>query len=317
MTKTHTKIATVFGGTGFIGRQVVRELAARGLRVKVATRVPERAYFLRPCGAVGQVVPMTCDYTEDSIKAAITGADIVVNCIGILFEKGRRTFTRAHVDIPKVIAKACKKQGVSNFVHISALGIEQSSSKYAASKLAGEDTIRKAYGGAVILRPSVVFGTDDNFFNMFAKLSGVMPFLPLIGGGHTKFQPVYVGDVADAVMRALDNGDSSRGKTYELGGADVVTFKDMYEIIFKYTGRRKALVSVPFCIAKMEAFILNLMPTPLLTSDQVESLKTDTIVEDGALTLHDLGIMPTAMDMIVPHYLGMYRAGGKFGSKAA
>lgn len=307
------KTACVFGGTGFIGRQVVRELAAKGYIVKIATRVPERAYFLKPCGAVGQVVPVQCQYTDPkSIAAVIEGSDVVVNTIGILFETGKRsTFRRVHADLPASIAKASKKAGVKALIHISALGIESSSARYAHTKLEGEKAILSNFKTATILRPSVVFGEDDNFFNMFAKLASVLPFLPLIGGGKTKFQPVFVGDVADAVMAAIDNSNT-RGKIYELGGPDVVDFKGVYQRLFEHTKKKSTLIPLPFFIAKIEAMVLQLLPNPLLTVDQVTSLESDTIVNEGALTLEDLDIEPTSMDVVLPSYLSRYRIGGRF-----
>lgn len=319
----NNKVATVFGGTGFVGRQVVRELAKRGVTVKVAGRVPERAYFLRPSGTVGQIVPVACDYSDPkSVAAAVEGADYVVNCIGVLYEKGKKqTFQHAHVDLPMMMAKASKKAGVKRFVHISALGVEKGTSKYAQSKLEGEQAVQKAYKEATILRPSVIFGEDDNFFNMFARLAQVFPALPLIGGGKTRFQPIFVGDVADAVMAALERApvgdDNPRGKTYELGGPAVLSFKEIYELLFKYTGQKRALISLPFFWAKIEAWFLSFMPRPLLTPDQVESLKTDNVVAEKALGLADLGISPQAMELILPTYLGLYRPGGRFAEKAA
>ncbi|MCB1532271.1 MAG: complex I NDUFA9 subunit family protein [Alphaproteobacteria bacterium] len=313
------KVATVFGGTGFIGTQVVRELAKRGVTVKVATRVPERAYFLKPAGAVGQVVPFACNYGDDSSLAqAVSGSDYVVNCVGILYERGRmRRFNRIHTDLPEVIAQACKKAGVERFVHISALGCDTGTSKYAKSKLAGEKAVLKAYKTATILRPSVVFGEDDDFFNMFAHMARFVPVLPLIGGGETRFQPVFVGDVADAAMAALERpalGDSNpQGNIYELGGPDVLSFKEIYELLFDYTQRPRPLVKLPFWAAKIEAFFLQFLPKPLLTPDQVESLKTDTVVGKKALTLVDLGVNATALRSILPRYLPSYRAGGRFG----
>ena len=213
------KIACIFGGTGFLGRQIVRELAAQGYTIKVATRVPERAYFLKPAGAVGQVVPFQCDYSDKgNIEDAVRGADVVVNCIGLLFEKRKNAFQKAHVDIPSRIAAACAAQGVANFIHISALGVEKSKAKYAKTKLAGEKAVHANFANAVILRPSAVFGENDSFFNMFAKMAQIAPALPLIGGGKTKFQPVYVGDVADAVMAAIGQ-KSVQGQIFQLGGA--------------------------------------------------------------------------------------------------
>lgn len=315
------KIATIFGGTGFVGKQIVRELAARGVTIKVATRFPESAYFLKPHGAVGQIVPFACDYSDvQSVANAVKGADYVVNCIGILYEKGKSsTFQRAHVDIPAMIAKVCADEGVDQFVHVSALGCDVGSSNYAKSKLEGEEAVLSNFPKASILRPSVIFGPDDNFFNMFAELSRYVPFLPLIGGGETKFQPVYVGDVADAAIKLLTSYSADyKGKLYELGGPDVVNFKEVYELLFKYTGRKRKLVNLPFCVAKAEAVILGMLPKPLLTRDQVESLKSDTIVSDGALNFESLGIVPTSMDLILPEYLSWYRVGGgRFGAKSA
>ena len=307
------KIATIFGGTGFVGRQIVRELAKTGVVVKIATRVPERAYFLRPAGTVGQIVPFQCDYSDaESIAEAVQDSDFVVNCIGILFEKGKaQKFQNAHVDVPAMIAAACAKAGVEKLVHISALGVDKSASKYAKTKLEGEQAVLSNFPEATILRPSVIFGEDDAFFNMFAEMARFAPALPLIGGGQTKFQPVFVGDVADAVMVSLKSADA-QGQIYELGGPEIVSFKDIYERLFRYTGRRRCLVNLPFGLAKVQATFLSVLPHPPLTRDQVESLKTDNIVSEAAQGLADLGITPTAMDLILPTYLESYRAGGRF-----
>lgn len=318
---TNYKTACVFGGSGFIGRHVVRELAKAGYRVKVASRIPESAFFLKPYGMVGQIVPVACRYSDEAdIKNVVRGCDVVVNCVGILYERRKNDFQKVHCDIPAVIAKACTQEGVSRFVHISALGCDTGRSKYAQSKRAGEDALLQNYPKATILRPSVVFGEDDNFFNMFAKLAGVLPFLPLIGGGKTKFQPVYVGDVADAVIKAVQGpakGENSPlGQIYELGGPDVVSFKEIYEILFDMTHRRTGLLPIPFPLAKVQGFFMGLLPSPLLTVDQVESLKTDNVVQDGALCLENLGVSPTAMACILPEYLERYRPGGRF-SRAA
>lgn len=316
----HNKIATVFGGTGFVGRQVVRELAQRGFIVKVATRIPESAYFLKPCGAVGQVVPFACNYNDaSSITNAVKNADYVVNCIGILYERGKRsTFQRANVETPAMIAKACADEGVDAFVHISAMACDKGTSKYAKTKFEGEKAVISNCPSAVILRPSVIFGENDNFFNMFAELARYVPVLPLIGGGKTKFQPVYVADVADAVITGLtDKAGHHGGKVYQLGGPDIVDFKQVYRLLFKYTGRERKLVFLPYAIAKIEAFFLGMLPKPLLTSDQVESLKTDNIVDDGALSLKHLGITPKSMDLILPTYLDRFKEGGVFGEKKA
>ncbi len=311
----HYKTAAIFGGTGFIGSQAVRLLAKQGFIVKVAARVPERAYDLKPCGHVGQVVPLACDYSDPAaIRAAVAGSDCVINCTGILFERGRTTFDAIHATLPRVIAEACRETGAARFVHISALGAEQGTSRYARSKKAGEEAARASFPAVTILRPSVVFGPDDDFFNKFAHMARFLPALPLIGGGHTKFQPVYVGDVARAVMAALTQPGAA-GRTYELGGPDIVDFRRIYEMLFEMTGRRRHLVTLPWGLAKIDGAILSLLPKPPLTADQVESLKTDTVVSNGAAGLQDLGIAPTSMAQILPGYLEHYRAGGKFGAE--
>lgn len=309
------KQACIFGGTGFVGRQIVRELARAGYTVKVATRVPERAYFLKTAGNVGQIVPFACQYNDDdSLRAAVKGCDVVINCIGILYEKGKSTFPRIHTELPRGIAKACREEKVGRFVHISALGCDQAHSKYAKSKLNGEMALLENFPAATIFRPSVVFGADDSFFNMFAKLSVVLPMLPLIGGGHTKFQPVYVNDVAHAVTAALNNGGTI-GKIYELGGPDILSFRQILERLARETGRMPMLVSLPWGVAKIQGTMMGMLPAPMLTSDQVESLKTDNVVQNGALTFKDLGVAPTDMDVILPTYLARYKQGGRFGDK--
>lgn len=310
------KIVTIFGGTGFIGRQIVRELATAGYFIKVATRAPARAYFLKPCGSAGQIVPFACDYNDErSVMAAVRDADVVVNCIGILYQRRKSKFDKVHTDIPAMIAKACKKAKVNAFIHLSALGLESDKSKYAETKIEGEKAAKKAFPATIILRQGLVFGPEDRFFNRFAELSRYLPFLPLIGGGKTKFQPVYVGDVADAVMALLSRLNlqetDPRGKTYELGGPRIVTFRKMMERMFSCTGRHRMLIPLPWRLAKMQASFLSLLPNPLLTPDQVESLKTDHVVSEGALTFEDLGIRPNGMDLILPDYLQRYRSGGK------
>ncbi len=313
-----TKTATIFGGTGFVGRYIVRELARAGYIVKIATRIPERAYFLRPYGAVGQVVPMHCNYKDQaSIDNAVRGSDVVINCVGVLYERRRGDFQRIHTDHARTIAESCARFGVARLVHISALAVDRAQSRYAKTKLAGEQAVLAAFPNATILRPSVIFGQDDQFFNMFAGLAKFLPVLPLIGGGKTKFQPVYVGDVAQAVLAALTMParglDNPQGGIYELGGPETVTFKDIYQRIFDWTGKRRLLIGLPFCVAKIQAAFLQFVPPkPLLTPDQVTALKTDNIVGVDALGLSALGVTPTGMALIVPPYLERFRTGGRF-----
>lgn len=315
MTKTSYKQACIFGGTGFIGRQIVRDLARQGYLIKVASRAPESAYFLRTAGNVGQIVPFACDYgDEGSLRDAVRGCDVVINCVGILHERGHNNFTRLHTELPRAIAKACQNEKVARFVHLSALGCDQAHSKYAKSKRNGEMAIFENFPTATILRPSVVFGVEDNFFNMFAKLSVMLPALPLIGGGHTKLQPIYVGDVAAAVLAAF-NDPESQGRIYELGGPEILTFRELYGRLFQETGRKKMLVSLPWGFASIQGRVMGLLPQPLLTADQVETLKADNIVTGEYPGLTDLGMTPTSMDVILPTYLARYRPGGRFGDK--
>lgn len=315
MTTTPYKQACIFGGTGFIGRQIVRLLAKQGYTIKVAGRAPERAYFLKTAGNVGQIVPFACDYNDEaSIREAVSGCSVVINCVGILFEKGKNSFTRIHTELPRAIAKACAAAHVSRFVHISALGCDQAHSKYAKSKRNGEMAVFENFPRATILRPATVFGVEDGFFNMFAKMAVVLPALPLIGGGETKFQPVYVGDIAEAVIAAL-NTDQSIGAIYELAGPEVVSFRGIFQRLFSETGRKKPLVPLPWSVATLQGKILGLMPHPLLTADQVETLKTDNILSGDLPGLSALGIAPTGMDVVLPTYLARYRPGGRFGDK--
>ena len=315
MTTTPYKQACIFGGTGFIGRQIVRVLARQGYTIKIASRAPERAYFLRTAGNVGQIVPYACNYEDDAaIREAVRGCELVVNCVGILFEKGKNGFTKIHTELPRAIAKACAAEKVSRLIHISALGCDQAHSKYAKSKYNGEQAIFENFPRATILRPGVVFGAEDSFFNMFAKLSILLPVLPLIGGGATKLQPVYVGDVADAVANAAGSEESA-GKTYELGGPEVLSFREIYARLFRETGRKKMLVSLPWGIARLQGKIMGLLPKPPLTADQVETLKTDNVASGELPGLSELGIAATGMDVVLPTYLARYRPGGRFGDK--
>lgn len=305
---------TVFGGTGFIGRHVIRRLVKRGLRVIVAARDPGRALFLKSMGDVGQIAPVACNYDRDEdITAAMRGSEVAVNLIGILFERGRQNFQALHVDFPRRLARIAAARGVRRMAHISALGADAASlAHYARSKAAGEQAVQAEFPRAVLLRPSVVFGPGDDFLNRFAAMAKYLPCLPLIGGGHTKFQPVYVGDVADAVVAALDMPEAA-GRIYELGGPAIYSFRELLDYIMRATGRRRCLLNLPWGLAKFQARLLQYLPRPPLTPDQVELLKQDNIVSPGALTLTDLGISPTAMEVIAPTYLDRFRAGGRFG----
>ncbi len=304
-------LAVVFGGTGFIGRHLVQRLARAGARVRVVARDPEAGMFLKPMGDPGQVVLSRANLLDaESVADAVAGADIVVNLVGILYESGPCTFAAIHVDGARYVAEAAKAAGAKRLVQVSAIGASnRSPALYARSKAAGEAAAGKAFPGATIVRPSIVFGPEDDFFNRFAALARLAPALPLLGGGRTRFQLVYVGDVAEAIMRILGDGETA-GKTYELGGPRVYTFREALEIVLRETGRRRLLVPLPFWAANLQARMLELLPKPLLTRDQVKMLRRDNVVGRKALGLADLGIAPTAVEAVVPAYLVRYRRGG-------
>jgi len=310
------KTVAIFGGTGFIGRYVVRELARRGWRVNVATRDPKNARHLQPMGSVGQIVPVFANIRDEaSTAAAVRGADYVVNLVGILYESGAQTFDTLQAEGPGRIAKAAAEAGVQRFIQISAIGADEGSpSHYARSKAAGEKAAKAAFPDTTVLRPSIVFGPEDGFFNLFAGLARTFPILPLIGGGTSRFQPVYVGDVADAVMACLDD-KATAGETFELGGPKVYTFKELMELILAEIRRKRLLVPVPWPIARIQAKVLEKLPKPLLTTDQLIQLGRDNVVGPDAKTLADLGIEATAAEVILPTYLDRYRAGGRFAAR--
>jgi len=306
--------ATVLGGSGFIGRYIVQRLAAKGAVVAVVSRHARDAGFLRPLGDVGQIALIDASLADEArLAASLAGADAVVCSVGILYESRRRSFDAAHVQGPARLARLAQAAGVRRFVHISALGADiQSSSAYARSKAEGEAAVRAGFPGATILRPSVVFGPEDSFFNRFAALAIYLPALPLIGGGMTRFQPVYVGDVADAVMAALTRPEAP-GRLYQLGGPGIYTFRELMELMLREMRRRRALVSIPFGVARFQAFFLEHLPgPPLLTRDQVRLLEHDSVVQSGAPGLADLGITPTAVELVLPTYLEAYRRGGRY-----
>jgi len=304
---------TIVGGSGFIGRYVVQRLAAAGAVVAVVSRHATAARFLRPMGDVGQIALINAAINDEArIAAAIEGADAVISATGILFERGAQRFDIVHTRGPALLAQLAKAAGAQHFVHLSAIGADPAApAAYARSKAAGEAAVRAAFPEATILRPSVVFGPEDDFFNRFAALARWAPTLPLIGGGHTKFQPVYVGDVADAVIAALEREDAA-ASTFELGGPRVYSFRELMELVLRETGRARALVSVPFPLAMLQAAFLEWLPRPPLTRDQVKLLERDNIVAAGSLGLGDLGVDPTAAELIIPTYLAHYRRGGRW-----
>lgn len=302
---------TILGGSGFIGRYVVKRLAATGAVVVVVNRQASAAGFLRPMGDVGQIALIDADFTDEArLAAAVAGSDAVVCSAGILFERGRQRFDAVHHRGPALLARLAKAAGAKRFIHISSIGADPSStSAYARSKAAGEAAVRAAFPEATILRPSIVFGPEDDFFNRFAALTRFSPVLPLIGGGHTKFQPVYVGDVGDAVMAALARREAA-GLAFELGGPRVYSFRALMELLLREIGRRRLLVNLPFGLAMVEAAFLEWLPKPLLTRDQVRLLRRDNVVAPGQLGLTDLGVAPTALELVLPGYIDRFRRRG-------
>ena len=305
------RVITIFGGSGFIGRYLVKRLAAQGARVRVAVRNPAAAEFLRPMGDVGQIAPVQANLRDDaSVAAALAGAAEAVNLVGILFERGRRSFAAVHAEGAGRVARAAAEAGVRRLIQVSAIGAAPDSpSAYARSKARGEAAARAAFPDAAIVRPSVVFGPEDDFFNRFAALARLMPALPLFDGGATRFQPVYVGDVAEALARILESPDSA-AQTYELGGPRLYTYREIMELVLAQSRRRRRLVSVPLAAAWPLAVLMELLPQPPLTRDQLVQLGLDNVVSDAAPGLADLGIAARAAEPIVAGYLRRYRAAG-------
>ena len=303
-------VATVFGGSGFIGRYVVKRLAHKGFVVRVAVRDPEAALFLKPMGGVGQVVPLFASVTnEGTVARAVQGADLVVNLVGILAESVAGDFDRIHAEGAGRIARLSAVAGADRLVHFSAIGADRASpSRYASSKAAGEAAVREAFPAATVLRPSIVFGPEDQFFNRFATLARITPFLPVISGG-SRMQPVYVGDVADAVIAALGRADAV-GAIYELGGPRVWTFREILSYVLQETGRRRPLIDIPPGIARLQAAVMERLPGKPLTRDQLLMLSRDNVVSDRCPGLAELGIVPTPVELVVPGYLRRFQPGG-------
>jgi uncharacterized protein YbjT (DUF2867 family) len=312
------RLITVFGGSGFLGRNTVRALAKAGYRIRVAVRHPATANYLPPMGSIGQIQLFKCNVRDpEQVAEALRGSSAAVNLTGLLSQRGEQSFRGIHVEAAENIARAASAAGIGTLVHVSAIGADvNSQSSYACTKGEGEARVRAAFADAAILRPSIVFGPEDKFFNKFAGLARFLPALPLIGGGHTKFQPVFVGDVAAAVLRCVED-TNTRGKTYELGGPNVFSFKELMQIMLREIGRKRVLAPIPFFLANIEAFFLQIpamiLPVdPLLTMDQVRLLRSDNVVGAEALTLADLGIQPDALEAILPTYLWRFRPRGQY-----
>ena len=324
-------LAVVFGGSGFVGRYIVRALALKGFRVRAAVRNPNLAGFLQQAGAVGQVTAVQANLRyPESIAAAMRGADVAVNAAGVKIEGGRQTFDAVHAFGSGEIAKAATARGLRAVIHVSGLGADsRSASPYVASKGAAEEAVRAAFPAATFLRPSVVFGPEDDFLNRFAALARMAPVLPVFGGGATKLQPVYVGDIAAAALAALD-GDDAAGRTYELGGPEVLTLRELMAYVLTVTQRRRLLAPLPFPVARAMASATHLASVLTLgkfpkalttTADQVDLLKSDNVVSAAAISegrdLAGLGVAPRALDSVAPAYLARYRKTGQFAAASA
>ena len=322
-------VVTIFGGTGFVGRHLVHRLASRGAEVRVAARNFDAASHLKTAGDVGQIVPIQADVTDVAqVANAVAGASAVINLVGIIYERGQRTFQRMHVDAALNVAQTSSNAGVKRLVHMSALGADaKSPAEYARSKAAGEKVVLETFKGATIFRPSVIFGADDNFFNLFAGLMRFTPFMPVFGApalptvsfgskggidinffgkGGCQFQPVFVCDITEAIARVLED-TASEGITYELGGPRVYSFKEIIEVLLAVTERRRVFVPIPFSIATAQAIFLQLLPKPLLTVDQVNLMRIDNVVSGQAPGLDDLDIRAKAAEAILPTYLHRFR----------
>eukprot|EP01132_Coremiostelium_polycephalum_P003363 gene3363-4216_t len=319
MTITKPKLVTIFGGSGFVGRHVVRALTKRGYRVRVAVRRPDLAFHLQPLGGVGQIQAVQANLRYRwSIDRAVAGSDHVINLVGIAYESGAQRFSTVHEFGARAVAEAARAAGVP-LTHMSALGADaHSSSLYASTKGRAEAAVRETLPDAVIIRPSIVFGPEDDFFNRFAGMARISPFLPLIGGGKTRFQPVYVGDLAEVFARSVD-GALNAGQVYELGGAEVLTFRQCLQETLRIIGRKRILLSIPWWVAKLQGSVLGLLPKPLLTKDQVVLLQKDSVVSEAAKkenrTLEGLGIQPQTIETILPSYLWRFRAQGQYSSQ--
>ena len=312
--QNNQKIIAIFGAGGFLGKHLMRELTILNYRVKVATRNPYLKGYLKPMGNPGQIeLFKTNIFNSEDIKQVLKDCDLVINLVGILYETRKQKFNQIHAQFPYLLGNLCYESGIRNLVHVSALGVrEKHISKYMQSKLQGEKNIKATFKPSVILRPSLIFGPGDKFFNTFASLAQFCPILPLIGGGKTKFAPIYVGNVAKAIVKALEL-NNSEPKIYELGGPENYSFKELMEILLIEIKKKRFLISIPFAAAKLQSYFLQVFKNPLLTPDQVDMLRENNIVSGDHLTLKDLGITGTAIQSILPKYISHFKSGGQFG----
>ena len=312
--RNNHKIIGLFGGSGFLGVNLMRLLTKLDYRVKVATRNPYLKGYLKPLGNPGQIeLFKTNIFNSEEVKQVLKNCDLAINLVGILHETRKQKFNNIHSRFPYLLCNLCNELGIKNLIHVSALGVrERHISQYMQSKLQGEKNIQDNFKPSVILRPSVIFGPEDKFFNTFASIAQFSPFLPLIGGGKTKFAPIYVGDVAKAIVKVLEL-NNLKPKIYELDGPENYSFKELMEILLTEIKKKRFLIPIPFGVAKFQSYFLQMMPNPLLTPDQVEMLKYNNIVSGDYPTLKDLGITGTAIQSILPKYIYRFRTGGQFG----
>ena len=312
--QNNQKIIAIFGAGGFIGKHLMRQLTKLDYRVKVATRNPYLKGYLKLLGNPGQIeLFKTNIFNSNEVKEVLNNCDFVINLVGILYETRKQKFNEIHSEFPYLLCNLCNELGIKKLIHVSALGVkEKHSSKYIQSKLIGEKNIIDNFKQNVILRPSVCFGPEDKFFNTFASIAQLSPALPLIGGGKTKFSPIYVGDVAKAIVKVLEFNNENP-KIYELGGPQNYSFKELMEILLTEIKKKRFLIPIPFGIAKFQSYFLQMMPNPLLTPDQVELLKHNNIISNDHPTLKDLGITGTPIQSILPKYIYRFRTGGHFG----
>ena len=312
--QNNQKIIAIFGAGGFLGKNLMRELTKLDYRVKVATRNPYLKGYLKPLGSPGQIeLFKTNIFDQGSVKQVLKNCDLAINLVGILYETRKQKFNQIHSQFPHLLSNLCNELGTKNLIHVSALGVrERHTSQYMQSKLQGEKNIQDNFKPSVILRPSVVFGPSDKFFEKFASIAQFSPFLPLIGGGKTKFAPIYVGDVAKAIVKSLEL-NNSQTKIYELGGPEDYSFKELMEILLAEIKKKRFLISIPWSFAKFQSYFLQMLPNPLLTPDQVELLKYSNVVSGDYPTLKDLGVSGTPIHSILPKYIYRFRTGGQFG----
>jgi NADH dehydrogenase len=312
--QNNQKIISIFGAGGFLGKYLIRQLTKLDYRIKIATRNPYLKGYLKPLGNPGQIeLFKTNIFDEEDVRRVLKNSDLAINLVGILYETRKQKFKQIHSHFPYLLTNLCNELRIKNLVHVSALGVkEKHSSEYMKSKFEGEKNIKENFKPSVILRPSIVFGPEDKFFNTFASLTQFSPFLPLIGGGKTKFAPIYVGDVAKAIVKALEL-NNFKPKIYELGGPKNYSFKELMEILLIEIKKKRFLVPIPFRFAKFQSYFLQMMPNPLLTPDQVELLKHNNIVSGDYPTLKDLGIIGIPIQNILSKYIYRFRTGGQFG----